>query len=1578
MMNKAIFKSGLTSLILVVVAFQGWAQNNVRPTVPVPGGFEVNSYTGNLYYGRTDLKLPGRGLDISLLFSFNTSRIDKDRGMGRGWIFSYDMGYATDSLGIYIDREDGKRELYQKVNNAYRSPVGVFDSLSEYQAGKYSLKQKDGTRYFFDDSTHKKLTRLEDLNGNAITFNYANKLLNSITDASGMTVQLTWSGSRLTEVADNNCAPQRKISYDYDTTGNMVKVTDPMGNYIGYYYNRMGMLIGMTDGNGNNFSIVYNANMAVDKIVSCATTHMFSYAQAQFKTFVTESVNGQRVVTTYQYDTLGRVIDKKGNCCGYNVKYTYDAQNNVVQAQNGSQKTTRYEYDSKGNVTKETDVLGNSTIYTYNPVNNKVASRRDKNGNTTAYQYDTHGHVIQVNKPLGVIEKFTYDEKGNQLSFTDGNNNTTTYQYDGAGNLIKVTDPENHSLEYAYDCRGNKLSEKDARGNATSYEYNALNQLVKTTDALGGTITYAYDRSGNVKTVTNQLGKVTTYEYDGLNRLVKTISPSGITNATVYDEQHNVTKRIDGNGNAVSYTYNSRKQVLTQTDALGNMVSLDYDEAGNLVSEKDSRGGVTRYEYDDNGRLLKRTDALGGVIQYSYDAMGNRVAQTDANGNMTTYAYDALQRVSKITDALGKSVSYTYDANGNRLTEKDKNGNTTVYTYDKLNRVKTITDALGAITSYTYDANGNTVTETNPLNLATTRTYDALNRPLTMSNPLNEVIAYTYDAAGNNKTTTQPNGNVIASEYNDDGRLIASTDVVGPIVSYSYDGNGNMLTETDGNNNTVSYSYDAANRRTTVTDAMGNSSFTVYDAGGNVIREANRNGNSQTYSYDALNRRISETSALGHTTRFAYDANGNRLSIVDAKNNITSYSYDALNRLLKETYADGSTRQFTYDGNGNPKTRKDNNGVVSNYTYDALGRMVQRSYPGSISDSYSYDLAGRRVSANNANAAITLTYDNANRKLTEVLNGKATVLAYNTGGRIKTITYPGNKSVIEERDERDRLIAVKEGGATLATFDYDAGNRLIKKTFGNGFYQNYTYNANDWLVTLTCQPGDVVNFNFNYDKEGNRITALKKHRQTHSEKYIYDNAYRLIGFYLGNISGDALSDTVSKNYYAYDALNNRITSVEDSVIKIYDVNQVNAYVAITVNGITITPTINSNGNITSREDKTYTYDNENRLLLVKDGEVAKHFYDAFGRRVKSITVFDTVEYFFNDNQIVEERNGNNAVLKNYIYGTWMDDVISYTYQNIVFYLANSLQGNSLVALNAVGPIEKYEYSVLGEMRFYNENYVRKLNSSVNNNIGFTGRPYQDYQNLYDFRARVYNHVEGRFNQRDPLGYIDGFNLYNGYFVPFNTDPLGTYTLTEAAKDYCKKVVGCKTKNGCDVCELMYDPTFIMSVNIDINLSRTRAQLLYDYWYNYELNHLNTWINDLQRQEFKCPCRINVNCNSQNFEKAGLLEEYINEIREFHPGAKYMFRSKKSINNHGQQCNYGENNNGYIYLIGNEDPLAAGSADYYSPINKSLHWEHDVNPFVIARWLDNDGFGKNLRKYLKVRPVNGGASCRNYE
>jgi RHS repeat-associated protein len=1370
-MRKNYFINPIVTILLLIGGLStAVAQNTVKPTVKAPNGFDVNSFTGNLYHQRADMKMPAQGIPMEIVFSYNNTQRNKDWGYGRGWTFTYNVAYTVDSTGnITVLRADGRRNTFRKMGTTYKAPAGAFDTLAEYQAGKFRLDTKEGWSYFFDVASHRKLTKVQDRNNNAITISYTDSLPSAITDAAGRSFSLTWDNGKLKEIQNTCASPVRKIAYAYDTAGNPIKVMRPDSSIIKYYYDDNSRIIGFTDELGNNMSITYNGNGAVSKIVSCATTQLFTYSPQTRKTFVTEQVQGQRQITTYSYDTTGRIIHKEGNCCGYNVTYQYDANNNVTGLTNGNNQTTKYEYDAKGNVIKETDAEGFFITYTWHPTLNRVLTVKDKRGNTTTYEYDAAGNQTKIIKPLGITEVFTYDSKGNMLTHKDGNNNTTTYEYNTSGLLTKTTDALNGVVTNTYDGCGNLAQVKDARNNITSYEYDLQNRITKITNAMGGVTKNTYDVAGNLTSVTDALNRTSNYQYDGLDRRIKTISPLGNTLTIDYDERGNKIREVDARGNGTTYTYNSRNQVLTERDALGKTKKYEYDGVGNLISETDKMSNTTRYEYNGINLLIKETNAAGNSITTTYDQNGNKISTTDYNGNIMYFQYDALNRMTQITDAYNKTITFSYDNNDNVLNQKDKNGNIWSTEYDKLNRPVKKINPLTFYVEFNYDPNGNKLTDRDPLGHITTYTYDALNRLLQQTNPLNESTTNTYDAVGNLKTTTYVNENIVTNIYDNDDRLVSVSDPISMINTYTYDATGNKITETDANSNTVTYVYDELNRVISITDPASKKVINQYDANNNLTSQTDRNNSSKYYEYDKLNRIVSETNALNYRTIFDYDANGNRVRIVDAKNNITSYSYDALNRLVKETYADGSRKEYTYDAHGNQTTRRDQNGSTTSFQYNSANLLLQRIYSGGATEQFTYDAAGHRLTATNTNAIIEYTYDNVGRLTSEKLNGKETRYTYNTANLTRTITYPGGRTIIEKSDYRDRLLNIKDGALTISEFIYDAADRITTKTLGNGISLHYEFDNNNRITRLNIPNNNTLDIRYVYDNENHRLSVTNLHRNTHSETYHYDKAYNLTGYYRGKLTGSGLTDTISKNWYTYDAVFNRINSREDNFTNSYSSNNMNAYTQIVSNGIIQNYSYDKNGNTKQDEHGTYQYDEENRLTAINGNH--QFLYDAIGRKVKSINNGTIINYYYAGYQVIEERDGADNLKKSLVYGIMIDDLISFTADAQTYYVTNDLQGSVLALYQGNTIIERYDYHALGYTNIYNAAFQPLSSSSVNNLIAFHGRDYIA-SGIYNFRSRTYHTTAGRFGQRDPIGYLDGMNLYHAYFLPNLVDPFG--------------------------------------------------------------------------------------------------------------------------------------------------------------------------------------------------------------
>ena len=1197
----------LTTVLLLLFG-QTYGQVNItRPNVVCANGIKVNTYSGSAYYNRTDLRIPGRGLSLEVSFTYNSISSYTDLGFGFGWTFSYNMFYRRDSVAIYVQNMDGLENQYvlNPGTGKFTPPPGVFENLEEFEPTKFRVRKTDGMSYYFEDPNHKKLTKIMDRYGNTIQLAYSNGFLSSATDASGRSIQFTWSQGRLTKVTDPNTAPQREWNYVYDPRGNPAKATDPLGFSNEYRYDERNKLISVTNKNGIAVNIEYNATQIVKRVISCVGAKNFTYSYENLRTHVVEEVAGNNQITSYQYDTLGRITRQYGNCCGNDVSFEYDQQNNIVKKTDGNGNATLYAYDNKGNVIRETDALGQAMEYTYDPVFSRMKTIRDRRGNVTTMSYDENGNRTQTNYPLGITEKFTYNAFGQVLTVEDGNGFLTHYGYDNQGNLNEIKNAENGVLRVQFDAAGNPTSIINENNQTSYFQYDLLNRTVKMTDPFGFTMEFTYDPEGNILSSKDRKGQVTTYTYDGLNRRV------------------------------------------TETNAAGETTLAGYDEVGNLVSFKDPNGNTRSFAYDEMNRMIQQKTALNEQTNYAYDAVGNITAVVFPNGNLLKLNYDRLNRLIEEEDSEGIKGKYIYDANSNRISITDGNGNTFQYRYDALNR----------ITGQIYP-----------------------------------------------------------------------------------DGKGFQIT---------------------------------YDKNGNRIKTTDRNGASTLFTFDKINRIIRIVDPLGGVSVQQYDPANNLLALTDPNGNKTSYTYDALQRKLSETFANGDLRSWSYDPNGNVQRVTDPNTNQLQFTYDKANRLVQVGFPDGQSETFTYDKNGNMLTAVNAHSRVEMRYDADNRLISESIHGLATSYAYLTKDRKRRITYPGGRIVEEIYDKRNRLASVRDplqANPDILVYDYDAGNRVVRKTYGNKTYSELTYNSNSMPVQLTHYLDQIVRTEFGYDANDNRIYEKNHLTPEGSQQYQYDAANRLTRFQSGTLSGATIPNPLKEQIFDLDLVGNRKSVRENGTPLTYTANQVNQY---TISGTTML-SYDANGNTLSDGFRNYTYDFKNRMVSAGNG--IHYQYDALNRRTAKVIGQDTTYFFYSGLRVVEERKSlSRNPAGEYFYGSNLDEVVAMTRANGLSFFHSNTIGSVVYATNTTGlMVEQYRYDPYGKALTLDPDGMRRDSSAISNPYLFTGQRLDAETGLYHYKFRQYTPVYGRFLQRDPLGYIDGPSLYE-YVMdnPVNNiDPLG--------------------------------------------------------------------------------------------------------------------------------------------------------------------------------------------------------------
>jgi RHS repeat-associated protein len=652
---------------------------------------------------------------------------------GYGWQLSYNMFYIRDENGdIVIAREDGRSDRFTNNNGAFLSPADVYDTLREYEPGKYLLRNKYGIEFNFDNPIHKRLTRIQEPNGNPLTFAYdSDMLLTTITDASGREVRLTYADDKLVSITD----PQnRQIKFLYDVKGNLIGITDALGNTMSYSYDPDHFLTLITDPLGDAATITYSDGAFVS-VTGEFTNRFFSYDTENRITTMADPTDEGNQTTRFYYDADGR-ISAIEDPIGNSVSVTWDGNNNLIAFIDANGNTAAYTYDSMGNILTVADAANHITTYTYESTFNKLTSVNDANGHITNYEYDSLGNLVNVRDPLEYNTAYTYDSYGNVISKMDANGFATTYEYDKYGDLLSYLDNT-----FTYDDVGNMLCMNNSNVNVT-YTYDALNRVTDVNYvSFGKSIHYTYDEAGKRISMTGPDSGVTTYAYDEANRLINLTNPLGQT---------------------TTYTY----------DSLGRMIRKDYHN-----------GVYTVYAYDEANRLLSLTNknSSGGVLSsytYEYDTAGNRISMTEANGDETTYTYDKLYQLISVIYPDNSTVNYIYDAVGNRLILTNGTGDTN-YTYDDACRLL----SAGTVT-YGWDNSGNLISKTDKSG-TTNYSYDHQNSLISIAFPDGSNNTFTYYPDGRRLSKTDASGERIYYFYDGSNAILETNSAGATIARYT-------------------------------------------------------------------------------------------------------------------------------------------------------------------------------------------------------------------------------------------------------------------------------------------------------------------------------------------------------------------------------------------------------------------------------------------------------------------------------------------------------------------------------------------------------------------------------------------------------------------------------------------------------------------------------------------------------------------------------------------------------------------------------------------------------------------------
>lgn len=1101
------------------------AQNIIRPKIYCPNGIAINSYSGVLTYNRTDVSIPGRSMPLEAGFYYNSSANEENYRYGNGWSLGYEFRYKTshnDSI-ITIRYGNGRGEDYTIYEGVYKPPVGVFNTLT-YQGGVVTLTTREGQVYRFEDGESKKLTGFADRNGNAIHFEYTAGKLTRMSDDAGRGLVLEYNAegylSRLTDPAG------RQWHYAYDENGNLTSVTNPANHSVHYGYNKENRLSTFTDPEGHSTWVTYNKDGQAHRVQTELTDKSIRYEKRQRQTVIVDYMGedpehpGQELpnqFTTYKWDTLGRVIEKTGNCCGSVAKYEYDENNNVLKSEDANGNVTEYTYDANGNVLSVKDPLGYVESYTYSGEYGLLETITERGGAQYTFRYNSNGKMTKVEGPDGVMMQCSYNTFGQEVSRTDAMGNMVTRNYDNYGNLATITNSIGKTLTYSHDILGQLRSVKSPLENMVFYDYDEEGNVTKITDPYNVNTYYDYAPTGHIKAIRSARGKVQ-YSQDALGRLTSVRNDIGNTTIYNYDSKGNITAVTDAMGNTTHYEYDGSNNCTVLTDPMGNKTHYSFDAKKRMTGIRTPDGRQTNYEYDARGQLVKISDNLGMLARINYDAAGRRAMVMKAKednvtvqeGEMNTsdydiytYAYDIRGRMTMMQTPTTK-FTYSYDRLGRCTGVSDDNGHSVTYTYNNAGQLLTSNDSRGNTVNYTYDALGRIVTHMNPEGNTTQMTYDSRGRIASVSDTRGNETHYNYDSRGRLVQTLYANGKMEQYTYDERDNIVTYKNKAGINYRYGYDEGNRLVSITFPDNSTKLFTYDALGRTTAITE--NDMSVTMsYDAQGRILAETlytsatAPTGRRTEYDYDDALHTFTVTYPSGRRVSQRFDDRGRLTEITTAAygetgwQTVASYAYEKLNRIESISYANGLTTSYGYDmqnrlsdivvGNGTSQTA----GLHYNYATNVDYIMSQTDVVNpTFSEFYEYDMMGRLVSLrvgepDVANPALspslvsmtsTFTYDalgNRTNTMTQTnehtINTSYTVNAVNAytavGGQVIQYDAAGNLTAdgnhTYQYDYANRLVAVDNGNT--AQYTYDPLGRRIRKVVGDNEITDYSYSG---------------------------------------------------------------------------------------------------------------------------------------------------------------------------------------------------------------------------------------------------------------------------------------------------------------------------------------------------------------------------------------------------------------------------------------------------------------------------------------------------------------------------------------
>lgn len=999
---------------------------------PVPSGeaaytgHGIVAATGEFMETCTDLTVPGRGMDVHITRTYCSQNYARS-GMGMNWDFNYNKrlyidAYTGDGEDVWYYSGYGRKYRFSDPAEVsenpgfyeYTSPAGVSLKLVRKPDNSYAVKSPSGIQYMFPaehggNPYFLRISRVRDLNGNVITFEYNSKgRLNRIVDTLG-----------------------RDIDIVYDLAGNIRAVQDFSGRSVTYTYHVYGEEEGGTDigCEGDLASVTFRGTeeekmfRRVGYEYSTDGTRFLKHNLTRIKRYT--SGTEYTVMLENEYDAQDRVCGQKTPGSGLSAEIVYSDGFTRFTDRNGS--VTEYLFNSAAHdtlasavVQKNAEVEGTvqdlAIVYEYNASNLCVSDIVYPDGQAVNYQYcsgetdprrksDVKQITVQAGTPdtgisnrhssVCTVYEYNYEtdtaaEYTRLVKTTDSRGNEWKTEYDEWGNPLRTLPPAcaRGTVEWGevtYNLRGQPVNVKVYAGT----EPGSGGTLMRDTDIYYFAANASSYDSGSDGTGADRTGEDSEGSFAG--REVTTVyRPDGQEEYIVHRDLDKLGRTVKGYGpmnNAVTLDLNPAGEPESVEDGyLDADAVFKRNTAGELIeTTRDYKTGIQGYvnmeigsgirttaQYTDRGELktarLWGTGSRENTVR-TFGREGELKQAALPGSEPAVYEYTPQYLLKKITRG-NTEVTRTYTKAGNVRKIETGGGHTVNFLYDGLARLRKVVFTSGRYAEFEYDEAGNC-----------TKKYTGTPNGTDFFQSV-----FTYDEAGR-LFRTETSGSDTGTETADilfSGFAETITDNYSNATVITRDGLGRIVSELSPEGVKTEYTYDGRSRVTRMKRTE------PVPSGQPEVRIADIE---YPDAYSAQVSRYKEGGSMSlRTSHLHFDSEGNLLKSIDPEGNTVWSEPDEAGRIITRRRESGNTAlpgagagpsittKIDLDAYGNLKSESDANGNITQYVYDSRNRVIQRINPDGTQRTLTYMPDGMvHTVTTEGGSVITNTYDSENR-----------------------------------------------------------------------------------------------------------------------------------------------------------------------------------------------------------------------------------------------------------------------------------------------------------------------------------------------------------------------------------------------------------------------------------------------------------------------------------------------------------------------------------------------------------------------------------------------------------------------